>query len=160
MTEKAAIAAMASAPVDARERRLGVALWGRIARLYGRNLRLAEARLREAGLSVAQFDALATIGAHEGIAQRELAQALLVTQGAVTQVLDKLEARGLLRRCPEGRLNRLALTEEGRRLRERVVPDQEDFQARQFAPLTPAERRELLRLLGKLQRGQRVGQPR
>lgn len=146
----------AGGAVDARERRLGVALWGRIARLYGRNMRLAEARLRETGLSVAQFDTLATIGAREGIAQHELAQALLVTQGAVTQVIDKLERRGLLRRCPEGRLNRLALTEEGRRLRERVVPAQEDFQARQFAPLTPAERRELLRLLGKLQRGQRA----
>lgn len=138
-----------------RERRLGVTLWARIARIYGRNIRLAEARLRTAGLSVAQFDTLATIGAHEGISQHELAQSLLVTQGAITQVLDKLEGRGLLRRCPEGRINRLTLTDEGRRLREQVVPAQEAFQAEQFAALSLAERRQLLALLGKLQRGQR-----
>ena len=147
------------APVDApadRERRLGVALWARIARIYGRNIRLAEARLRVAGLSVAQFDTLATIGAREGISQHELAQSLLVTQGAITQVLDKLERRGLLRRCPEGRINRLTLTDEGRRLREQVVPAQEGFQTEQFAALTLAERRQLLALLGKLQRGQRA----
>ncbi len=139
-----------------RERRLGVALWARIARIYGRNIRLAEARLRLAGLSVAQFDTLATIGAHEGISQHELAQALLVTQGAITQVLDKLEGRGLLRRCPEGRVNRLTLTDEGRRVREQVVPEQEGFQAEQFAALSLAERRQLLALLGKLQRSQRA----
>jgi len=139
----------------ARERRMGVALWARLARIYGRNIRLAEARLRETGLSVAQFDVLAHVGAHEGITQQELAQRLLVTQGAITQLLDRLERRGLIRRCPDGRINRLVLTEEGRRLRDSVVPQQEQFQAEQFAALTLDERRQLLTLLGKLQRSQR-----
>lgn len=139
----------------ARERRMGVALWARLARIYGRNIRLAEGRLREAGLSVAQFDVLATVGAHEGITQQELAQRLLVTQGAITQLLDRLERRGVIRRCPDGRINRLVLTGEGRRLRDSVVPQQEQFQAEQFAALTPDERRQLLALLGKLQRSQR-----
>jgi DNA-binding MarR family transcriptional regulator len=139
----------------ARERRMGVALWARLARIYGRNIRLAEGRLREAGLSVAQFDVLAHVGAHEGITQQELAQRLLVTQGAITQLLDRLERRGVIRRCPDGRINRLVLTEEGRSLRESVVPQQEQFQAEQFAALTQAEQRQLLALLGKLQRSQR-----
>ncbi len=139
----------------AHERRTGVALWARLARIYGRNIRLAEGRLREVGLSVAQFDVLAHVGAHEGITQQELAQRLLVTQGAITQLLDRLEQRGVIRRCPDGRINRLVLTEEGRRLRDSVVPQQEQFQAEQFAALTPGERRQLLTLLGKLQRSQR-----
>ena len=138
-----------------RERRMGVALWARLARIYGRNIRLAEGRLRAAGLSVAQFDVLAHVGVHEGITQQELAQRLLVTQGAITQLLDRLEQRGVVLRCPDGRINRLVLTDEGRRLRERVVPPQEQFQAEQFSALSPAEQRQLLRLLGKLQRGQR-----
>ena len=133
-------------------RRLGVALWTRLARSYGRNIRLAEGRLRGWDLSVAQFDVLAQVGAHEGITQQALAQRLLVTQGNITQLLDKLERRGLIRRCPDGRLKRLALTEQGWRLRERVVPGQEQFQAEQFAALTPEEQRLLLALLRKLQR--------
>lgn len=130
--------------------RLGVALWVRLARAYLRNIRLAEARLRAWDLSVAQFDVLAQVGAHEGLSQQELAQRLLVTQGAVTQLLDRLERRGLIRRCPDGRLKRLALTEEGRRLRDLVVPGQEQFQAEQFAALTRDEQRQLLTLLRKL----------
>jgi len=135
-------------------RRLGVALWARLARIYGRNVRLAEARLRAWDLSVAQFDALAQIGAHERLTQQELAQRLLVTQGNVTQLLDRLERRGLIRRCPEGRLKRVMLTEDGRRLRAEVVPGQEQFQVEQFAALSEAEQRQLLTLLRKLQRGQ------
>ena len=137
-------------------RRLGVALWARLARIYGRNLRLAETRLRGWDLSVAQFDALAQIGAHERLTQQELAQRLLVTQGNVTQLLDRLERRGLIRRCPEGRLKRLMLTEEGRRLRAEVVPGQEQFQVEQFAALSEDEQRRLLALLRKLQRAQRA----
>lgn len=146
---------LAESEHPARARRMGVALWARLARIYGRNIRLAEGRLRDEGLSVAQFDVLAHVGAHEGITQQELAQRLLVTQGAITQLLDRLERRGVIRRCPDGRINRLVLTEEGRRLRDSVVPRQEQFQAEQFAALTPDEQRQLLALLGKLQRSQR-----
>ncbi len=135
------------------ERRLGVALWVRLARLYGRNIRLAEGRLRGWDLSVAQFDVLAQVGAHEGITQQELAQRLLVTQGNITQLLDKLERRGMIQRCPDGRQNRLALTKTGRHLRDSVVPGQEQFQAEQFAALTVEEQHQLLALLRKLQRG-------
>ena len=139
---------------DARQRRLGVALWTRLARVYGRNIHLTASRLRAWDLGVAQFDALAQIGAHEGIAQQELARRLLVTQGNVTQLLDKLELRGLIRRCPDGRLKRLVLTDAGRRLRDSVLPGQERFQVEQFAALTTAEQRTLLRLLSKLERAQ------
>jgi len=139
----------------ARERRIGVALWTRLARVYGRNIRLTAGRLRAWDLSVAQFDALAQIGAHEGIIQQELAQRLLVTQGNMTQLLDKMELRGLIQRCRDGRLKRLVLTDEGRHLRDSVLPGQEQFQAEQFAALTTAEQRTMLALLGKLERAQR-----
>ena len=139
---------------EARQRRLGVALWTRLARVYARNIRLTEQRLHASGLTAAQFDALAQIGAHEGLTQRELALRLLVTQGAITQLLDKLERRGLIQRCPDGRLKRLVLTDTGRSLRDSVVPGQERFQAERFAALTATERRTLLTLLSKLQRAQ------
>ena len=135
-------------------RRLGVALWARLARSYGHNLRLAEGRMRAWELSVAQFDVVATVSAHEGLTQQELAKRLLVTQGNITQLLDKLEQRELIRRCPEGRIKRIVLTEAGRRLAAEAVPSQEQFQAEQFASLTIDEQRSLLALLRKLQHGQ------
>ncbi len=134
--------------------RLGVALWARLARAYGHNLRLAEGRMRAWELSVAQFDVLATVRSHEGLTQQELAKRLLVTQGNITQLLDKLEQRELIRRCPEGRIKRIVLTEAGKRLADEVVPSQEQFQAEQFASLTLDEQRSLLALLRKLQHGQ------
>ncbi len=137
------------------ERRIGVALWGRLARFYERQMRLAAAHLHAWNLSAAQFDVLATVGRHEGMTQQELAERLLVTQGNITQLLDKLERRGLLQRCPDGRTKRLMLTDAGRQLHDDVVPAQERFQGQQFAPLSPAEQHQLLMLLRKLQHAQR-----
>lgn len=137
------------------ERRTGVAIWGRLARFYERQLRLAGAHLQTWNLSAAQFDVLATVGRHEGMTQQELAERLLVTQGNITQLIDKLERRGLLQRCPEGRIKRLVLTDAGRQLHDVVVPAQERFQGQQFAPLSPTERHQLLTLLRKLQHAQR-----
>jgi DNA-binding MarR family transcriptional regulator len=141
--------------VDPTARRLGDALWGRLARVYERQLRLTAEHLRAWDLSVAQFDVLAQVGRREGMTQHELAARLLVTQGNITQLLDRLERRGLLRRCPEGRIKRLALTDQGRRLSAEVVPAQERFQALQFAALSPEEQQRLLALLRTLQRAQR-----
>jgi DNA-binding MarR family transcriptional regulator len=107
------------------------------------------------GLSSAQFDVLTHVGAAEGSLQVDLAGRLLVTQGNITQLLDKLEERGLIRRVREGRAKRLYLTPAGRQLYEQVVPLHQDFIAEQFDPLSPDEQRQLLRLLAKLDRAQR-----
>ena len=152
-------AEVASPASDGAQRRVGVALWARVARLYARNMRLAAERLRAWDLSVAQFDALAQVGAREGMTQQELAERLLVTQGNVTQLLDRLEARGLIRRCPDGRIKRLVLTEDGRRLHDAVVPAQERFQAEQFAALSRGEQHQLLTLLRKLEQGMGAAPP-
>ncbi len=147
--------AISDSQATLRERRVGAVLWGRIARFYSCQLRLASAHLRAWELSPAQFDVIATVGRHEEMTQLELADRLLVTQGNITQLLDKLEQRGLLCRCREGRLKRIRLTEAGRKLHDEVVPMQEEFQARQFASLSPSEQRQLLRLLRKLQQTHR-----
>ena len=102
---------------------------------------------------MAQFDVLAHIGAAEGIVQQELADSLLVTKGNVCQLLNRMEQAGLIRRCQDGRANRLVLTEEGRRLCAEVVPEHKETIAKLFAPLTPEEQAQLLRLLRKLDHG-------
>ena len=126
--------------------------WMRLLRVEQRVARVLTEDLKPWGLNLAQFDTLAHVGAAEGIMQQELAESLLVTKGNVCQMLDRLERRGLISRRPDGRANRLFLTEEGRRLYEQVVPAHEGLVAEQLSELTPEEQRDLMRLLGKLDR--------
>lgn len=133
----------------------GRLLWFRIARIYGRNLRVSSEHLRRWDLSAAQFDVLAQVGSAEGLTQTELARRLLVTQGNITQLLDKMERSGLLERRREGRTKHLLLTPAGRALYAEVVPAQEALQAQQFESLSAAEQRQLLALLRKVDRAQR-----
>jgi len=125
----------------------------RLARVY-RRLDGQSARLfRGWDLGVGQFDVLARVGAREGITQQELADSLLVTKGNVAQLLDRMEARGLLVRRSRGRTKRLYLTDEGRRVFGEVVPAQEAaVHERLSAALTEDEQRLLLDLLRKLDR--------
>ena len=127
-----------------------MAAWLRLARFVSVQHAALGARLR--GLSLAQFDILAQIGAEEGQSQKELADRLVVTQGNVTQLLQKLEKRHLVARPPDGRCNRLQLTLAGRRLRDALVPGQERAVAQLFAALSDDELETLTRLLRKLSR--------
>ncbi len=129
--------------------------WLHLLRISHRVLQAAASQLSTWDLSNAQFDVLSQVGAAEGISQLDLARRLFVTQGNITQLLDKMEARGLIRRMPEGRTKRLYLTPTGRQLFDEVVPFNQDFIAAQFSGLTPDEQRQLAHLLAKLDRLQR-----
>ncbi len=124
----------------------------RLMRVYQKVDRASAEHLKRWGLSVAQFDVLARVGAKEGIKQQEVADSLLVTKGNVCQLLDKLEARGLISRRREGRVNRLSLTDEGRRLYEEAVPAQEAMVSERFSALSASEQTQLHELLRKLDR--------
>ena len=140
-------------------RRPTVLGWLHLLRISQRVLQSAAPQLSGYGLSNAQFDVLSQIGAAEGISQLELARRLFVTQGNITQLLDKMEARGLIQRRPEGRTKRLYLTPAGHQLFAEVVPAHQDFISAQFRGLSADEQRQLLRLLAKLDRAQRVAPP-
>ena len=126
--------------------------WMRLMRVYHKVDRRSAERLKGWGLSVAQFDVLAHVGAMEGITQQELADSLVVSKGNVYQLLDKMEGRGWISRVQEGRANRLFLTEEGRRLFEDVVPAHEAGIAERFSVLSEADQARLHELLRKLDR--------
>jgi DNA-binding MarR family transcriptional regulator len=141
--------------MSGKERRLrgtGVRAWLRLARIYHKFDRATAAHLRRWGLSVAQFDVLAQVGSHPGLTQKDLARALLVTKGNVCQVLDRMEADGLIGRRREGRAKRLDLTERGAALFAEVVPAQEAWIEQQFGVLDPIARDALLVLLRQLDR--------
>jgi DNA-binding MarR family transcriptional regulator len=136
-------------------KRSAVATWLRLARVYDKMQHILVEHLRRWDLSIAQFDVLAQVGAAEGMTQQELADALLVTKGNVCQLLDRMERSGLLVRRQDGRANRIFLTSTGRALFDQVIPAHEAAIEEQLSVLTPAEQRELLVLLRKLDRSLR-----
>ena len=131
--------------------------WLRLMRVYQKVDRISSEHLKHWGLSVAQFDVLAHVGASEGMTQQELADSLLVTKGNVCQLVDKLEDRGLISRLQQGRANRLFLTDEGRRLFEQVVPAHEVAIAERFSVLSIEEQARLYELLRKFDRALDAG---
>jgi DNA-binding MarR family transcriptional regulator len=131
---------------------LGVRAWLRLARVYQKVDRASALHLRRWGLSVAQFDVLARVGSRPGMTQQELAESLLVTKGNVCQVLDRMEADGLIARRREGRAKRLQLTPRGAALFAEVVPAQERVVEQQFGVLDPSAQGELLTLLRQMDR--------
>jgi DNA-binding MarR family transcriptional regulator len=133
-------------------RRPALLAWLRMARVFAKIDRASSDEMRCRGLSLAQFDVLAHVGAREGVTQQELADALLVTKGNVCQLLDRMERSGLILRQQDGRSNRLFPTDEGRKLFNAVVPSHEDRIVDQFAALTAEEQTQLLELLRKLDR--------
>ena len=129
---------------------ISILVWMRLSRVHRKYERASAEELHRCGLNLAQFDVLTTLRASEGITQGDLAKRLLVTQGNITQLIDRLEERGLLCRHQEGRSKCLTLTEQGRQLLDRVVPIHTAWNAEQFACLSPVEQEQLLNLLRKL----------
>lgn len=131
---------------------LSTIAWLRLARIYHKVDRRTADTMRQHGLSVSRFDVLNHAGSPEGRTQGELARSLLVTKGNVTQLLDAMEADGLLERRRAGRTKRIHLTEKGRCRRAEVVALQEAEIARDLAALNDDEVRTLIRLLRKIDR--------
>lgn len=129
---------------------VSVVAWLRLVRVYHKIQQAAVEELRQAGLSVGQFDVLAQVGAAEGLTQQQVADALLVTKSNVCQLLDRMERAGLVERRQQGRTNLLYLTPEGKRLHERIVPAHERHIAELLATLNTEEQAALLGLLRKL----------
>lgn len=131
-------------------RQPAVLAWLRLARVFQKINTKSERFFRSQDLNTAQFDVLAKVGASSGITQQELAAALLVTKGNISQLLAKMEQDGLIVRRQEGRSNLLSLSERGQKLYQEVVPQQEQLIAGLLQGLTRDEQFELLRLLRKL----------
>jgi len=105
------------------------------------------------GMTLAQFDVLMTLWHTDGITQQELAEWLLVTKANVVGLIDRVSAAGWVERRadPEDRrVNRLYLTEPGRKLARKAQPGQLALVKNIFGRLTEAELRQMHALLGRL----------
>jgi len=121
--------------------------WALLARTYLKLDRAVTARLSSWDLTPAQFDVLSRLGAEPGISQQELADRLLVTKGNVSQLLARLEVRGLIRRKRDGRVVRVYLADDGRRLYDEVAEAYQSWIPEPFSALKPNQLRRLQKAL-------------
>ena len=115
----------------------------------------AEARLSDVGLSLAKLAALRCLTqAGESIPLGQLAERLACVKSNVTQLVDRLEADGLVSRTadPNDRRSRIAvLTDAGRTAYAKGSEIQTQAEREMFGVLTASESETLHELLGKLQ---------
>ncbi len=110
----------------------------------------------EYGLTHADWSLLGSLrasGAPYRQAAGKLAEHISITPGAMTSRLDKLEARGLVRRVPDAddrRVLQIELTDEGDRIWTEAVAVQAEKERLIAAALDPREQEQLNALLRKL----------
>jgi DNA-binding MarR family transcriptional regulator len=106
------------------------------------------------GLTLPQFDVLVTLGdLPAGLTTKEVGEQSLTTKGSLLPILDRLESRGLVRRCKgekDSRQTIVALTAEGQALYERAFTAHLAAMRPRLDVLSPAEQTELVRLLQQL----------
>lgn len=81
--------------------------------------------LRTLGFTPPQFDIIATLGNTQGMTSRELGEKTLITKGTLTGVVDRLIAKGLVRRradSTDGRRQIVQLTKKGEMLFAKIFP--------------------------------------
>jgi DNA-binding MarR family transcriptional regulator len=128
----------------------------RVFRLNAFATRNVNRSFRRHQLHQGEFDVLATLyrsGAPHAMNPQKLVDALLLTSGAMTNRLDRLEQAGLLVRSPNPDDRRgviVSLTAEGLRVIKQVLKDYLKDLNELLEPLTAAERRQLAGLLKKL----------
>ena len=125
----------------------------RVFRLNAFAARNVNRSFRRYNLHQGEFDVLATLyrtGAPHAMNPQKLVEALLLTSGAMTNRLDRLEQAGLLVRNPNPDDRRgiiVSLTTEGLRVIKLVLKDYLKDLNELLDPLSPAERKQMAGLL-------------
>jgi MarR family 2-MHQ and catechol resistance regulon transcriptional repressor len=132
---------------DKSKERLSINTWVRMNHVSLKMTHAITEHLRQWDLSLAHFDVLVHVHEAEGLMQQELARRLLVTEGNVCYLVDKLEQRQLLIRKSEGRFKHLFLSTQGRQLLDDLLPIHRGVVTELFASLSPEEHAALLSAL-------------
>ncbi|MCW5770296.1 MAG: MarR family transcriptional regulator [Rhodospirillaceae bacterium] len=135
--------------------RLDLRVWFRLLTCATHIERSVRQGLREEfGITLPRFDLLAQLDrAKDGLTMGELSRRLMVTNGNVTGLIDRLVTEGLVARQPslhDRRAQVVRLTPTGQQAFDAMIPMHQAFIASRFEGLSRSELSELHRLLGKL----------
>ncbi len=109
--------------------------------------------LKEYGLRVSEWRALAALYARQSCTMSELAELATIDRTTLTRTIDRMEDAGWLSRLADEadmRITRLALTGAGRRMFERLWPEVEMLNAHALAGLSKGQIRELHAILARM----------
>jgi DNA-binding MarR family transcriptional regulator len=145
------VAATAPAPAHAG---VGRQIWRLSAELrrHSHNALAGEQWLAANGLRPIAAGVVRVVNGRGPISQREISDLLGLDPSDLVSILDRLEEQGLIerRRDPDDRRrNVVVITEEGRPLAEHLTQISARAEAAALARLSPAERRELARLISR-----------
>lgn len=113
----------------------------------------ASREIERLGLTVPQYDVIATLGDTPGMTTMELAEQSLITRGTLTGVLDRLEAKGLISRKrgdKDARQIYIKLTAEGEDLFNRIFQPHVDYMGTYFNQIPLYRQQMLTELLREL----------
>ena len=131
----------------------GVTLWLALWRVSRDIDRIAQADIASHGLCLTDFGVLEVL-LHRGPKRvNAIAEIVMITSGSMTTAVDRLEAKGLVRRTAhegDARVRMVELTDAGRALIEPAWAAHARTIEGVFSPLSAAERATLLDLLLKL----------
>jgi MarR family 2-MHQ and catechol resistance regulon transcriptional repressor len=128
-------------------------LWVVLSRAFGAVSRQAELDIARHGLTAMEFGILEVLHHKGPLLLGEIQRKVLVTSGGITYLVDRLEAKGLVRReeCENDRRARYAvLTPAGAALIRRIFPAHAKAIAGAVSGLGDAEQLQATRLLRKL----------
>jgi MarR family transcriptional regulator, 2-MHQ and catechol-resistance regulon repressor len=128
-------------------------LWVVLARAYSAVARQVDADIARHGLTTTEFGILEVLRHKGPLLLGEIQRKVLVTSGGITYLVDRLVAKGLVRRepSPDDRRARFAvLTPDGTRLIDRIFPEHARCVARAMDGLDASEQAEAAALLRKL----------
>lgn len=117
---------------------------------------LSDAKLNGKRIARGAYSVPVLIGANPGIAPQEIAATLFLDASKVAVFLKQLEEDGLIERVSatsDRRKVRLYLTDSGKLYAQHVLAMSENIESHWNSLLTGKEAGELIRLLGKIQRG-------
>jgi DNA-binding MarR family transcriptional regulator len=100
-----------------------------------------------------QYASLIAIHTHPGIDATRLSAVIAFDRSTLGNVIERLQAKGLIERKPareDRRVRLLYLTRQGTALLRDIMPSVDKAQARMLQPLKPADRKTLLALLTQL----------
>ena len=104
-------------------------------------------------LTPVQYASLIAIHTHPGIDATRLSAVIAFDRSTLGNVIERLQAKGLIERKPareDRRVRLLYLTRQGTALLRDIMPSVDKAQARMLQPLKPADRKTLLALLTQL----------
>ena len=108
--------------------------------------RYSAPHIKGLGLTLTQFDVIATLGNQPPMSCKQLGEKTLVTKGTLTGVLERLEVKGLIQRqlnAEDARSQLIGLTQEGQALIEKVFPVHLEYLNQAFKKLTPEQLKQL-----------------